>query len=142
MGFAASLQSLTHLSIKMLPSNLGASTNDSDGLHPGGTPLKPGSFEADGFRLTHSSVPVIRANRTRRRSTTPRISNKPKADTSSAQLPLTMPAKAAAETAPRQLKIVQREPRMQPERLFISGRMADVCAALERMTLDSQAHPA
>lgn len=142
MGFAASLQSLTHLSIKMLPSNLAASISDSDGSHPGGTPLKPGSFEADGFRLAHSSVPVIRANRTRRRSSSPRIGKQLKASASSAQLPLTMPAPAAAETAPRQLKIVQREPRMQPECLFISGRMADVCAALERMALDAQAHPA
>ena len=53
------------------------------------------------------------------------------------------PLHAQPDTAPQQtppiLKIVQREPRKQPECLLISGRMADVCAALERMARNERA---
>jgi len=48
-------------------------------------------------------------------------------------------AEAVPPPSARLLKIVQREPRKQPECLLISGRMADVCAALERMVLNEQA---
>ena len=53
-------------------------------------------------------------------------------------LPLTQEADKE-EQAVRTLKIVQREPRKQPECLLISGRMADVCAALERMARNERA---
>ena len=50
-------------------------------------------------------------------------------------LPLlpTQPALQSAPERPSGLRIIQRSPQEQPECLFISGRMADVCAALERM---------
>lgn len=50
----------------------------------------------------------------------------------SAQTPLPLEA-ASEQRAPAALRIIQRHPSEQPECLFISGRMADVCAALERM---------
>ena len=40
----------------------------------------------------------------------------------------------------KQLRIVQREPLQQPARLVISGRMADVCAALENLAAQEK-HP-
>lgn len=47
---------------------------------------------------------------------------------------MSLPLEAAAERrAPVALRIIQHHPSEQPECLFISGRMADVCAALERM---------
>jgi len=53
-------------------------------------------------------------------------------------MPLPLEA-APACSQPRMLRIVQREPRNQPECLLISGRMADVCAALERMAANEGA---
>lgn len=152
MGFAASLQSLTRLSLKVLPFAPPASLNfngssqtlssDSHDAAEEPAPLIPSSFEPEGFKLTHTSIPVIRANHSRRRNTSTRVNNKAKANTTaSAQLPLALQAEAAP-AATRQLKILQREPRKQPECIFISGRMADVCAALERMTLNEQAQKA
>lgn len=151
MGFAASLQSLTRLSLKVLPFappaslsfNASAQTLSSDASHTAEEPppFIPSSFEPEGFKLTHTSIPVMRANRSRRRNTSARVNSKAKTNTHSAQLPLALPAEAGS-AATRQLKIVQREPRKQPECMFISGRMADVCAALERMTLNEQAQQA
>ena len=151
MGFAASLQSLTRLSLKVLPFappaslNFKASTqtlsSDSHDAAEEPAPLIPSSFEPEGFKLTHTSIPVMRANHSRRRNTSTRVNNKAKANTASPQLSLALPAEAAP-AATRQLKILQREPRKQPECMFISGRMADVCAALERMALNEQAQQA
>ncbi len=148
MGFAASLQSLTRLSIKVLPFAPPASLNfnasiktlssDSHDAAEEPAPLIPSSYEPEGFKLTHASIPVMRANRSRRRNTSTRVNNKAKANTASPQLSLALPAEAPP-AATRQLKILQREPRKQPECMFISGRMADVCAALERMALNEQA---
>ena len=45
----------------------------------------------------------------------------------------TQPALQSAPEQPSGLRIIQRSPQEQPECLFISGRMADVCAALERL---------
>lgn len=49
-----------------------------------------------------------------------------------AQMPLPLQL-AKEEPAPAALRIIQHAPQERPECLFISGRMADVCAALERM---------
>ena len=148
MGFAASLQSLTRLSLKVLPFappaslNFKASTQTlSSDSHDAAEEPVSSSFEPEGFKLTHTSIPVMRANRSRRRNTSTRVNNKAKANTASPQLSLALPAEAAP-AATRQLKILQREPRKQPECMFISGRMADVCAALERMTLNEQTQQA
>lgn len=151
MGFAASLQSLTRLSLKVLPfapsaslnfnASANTATSDSHNTAEELTTFIPSSFESEGFKLTHTSIPVMRANRSRRRNTSTRVNNKAKANTASAQLPLALAAEAAPAVT-RQLKIVQREPRKQPECMFISGRMADVCAALERMALNEQAQQA
>ena len=151
MGFAASLQSLTRLSLKIRPFSPAASlsfnastqtlSSDSHNTAEEPAPFISSSFEPEGFKLTHTSIPVIRANRSRRRNTSTRVNNKAKANTASAQLLLALPAEAAP-AATRQLKILQREPRKQPECIFISGRMADVCAALERMALNEQAQQA
>ena len=148
MGFAASLQSLTRLSLKIRPFSPAASlsfnastqTLSSDSHDTAEEPVSS-SFEPEGFKLTHTSIPVIRANRSRRRNTSTRVNNKAKANTASAQLLLALPAEAAP-AATRQLKILQREPRKQPECMFISGRMADVCAALERMALNEHVQQA
>lgn len=139
MGFTTSLQSLTRLSIKVLPSALSASPSlhSSDTQNKTAEPavFQPSTFEQDDFKLTYS-IPVMRANRTRSRSASVRINRKTKASIASAQQPLPLPAEASPGSSPHMLKIVQREPRNHPECLFISGRMADVCAALERMTLN------
>ncbi|PIG09309.1 hypothetical protein [Comamonas sp. 26] len=151
MGFAASLQSLTRLSLKVLPFAPPASlsfkactqilSSDSHDTPEEPAPFIPSSYEPEGFKLTYTSIPVMRANRSRRRNTSTRFNNKAKANTASPQLSLALPAEAAP-AATRQLKILQREPRKQPECMFISGRMADVCAALERMALNEQAQQA
>lgn len=55
--------------------------------------------------------------------------------------PLTEHAAAPGAMARPPLRIVQHSPHEKPECLFISGRMADVCAALERMDrLSSPVH--
>lgn len=48
-------------------------------------------------------------------------------------LPLLPAQPLAVPAQPSRLRIIQRSPQEQPECLFISGRMADVCAALERI---------
>ena len=115
MGFAASLQSLTCLRLKVLPFappaslNFKASTqtlsSDSHDAAEEPAPLIPSSFEPEGFKLTHTSIPVMRANHSRRRNTSTRVNNKAKANTASPQLSLALPAEAAP-AATRQLKIL------------------------------------
>lgn len=141
MGFASPLLSLTRFAWKVclpapteqLPSNASLRNgNDRD--------LNSLSFntQATGSILfqdstTFPNVFTMRKSRTRRRPSQARRS----ADTSIAapeDLQMTLPLQAAASSnEPRVLKIVQREPKKHPECLMISGRMADVCAALERM---------
>lgn len=70
------------------------------------------------------AVFTLRRSRPRRRTATAAIP--------AAQMVLPLQAEPAC-SQPRALRIVQREPSKQPECLMISGRMADVCAALERM---------
>lgn len=166
MGFATSLQSLTRLSLKVLPfasatslsfeSSTINSIKSSQATEPEPASFIPSSFETEEFKLTHTSIPFMRANRSRRRSnsisTGARVNSKAKANAAhiaTTQLPLALPAQAgpavvlsataASTAASGQVKILQREPRKQPECMYISGRMADVCAALERMALNEQA---
>lgn len=75
------------------------------------------------------AVFTMRRSRSRRR---------PAAASPAAQMALPLQAEPAC-SQPRMLRIVQREPRKQPECLMISGRMADVCAALERMAANERA---
>ncbi|QXZ10899.1 hypothetical protein KUF54_06790 [Comamonas sp. Y33R10-2] len=167
MGFATSLQSLTRLSLKVLPfasaTSLSFESSNSKSIKSSETTESepasfiPSSFETEEFKLTHTSIPFMRANRSRRRSsnsinTGARVNSKAKANAAhiaATQLPLALPAQAgpapvlsataASTAASGQVKILQREPRKQPECMYISGRMADVCAALERMALNEQA---
>ncbi len=53
-----------------------------------------------------------------------------------------LPSLPADQALPSGLRIIQRSPQEQPECLFISGRMADVCAALERMEAHGAQTPA
>ncbi|WP_047218141.1 MULTISPECIES: hypothetical protein [Delftia] len=53
-----------------------------------------------------------------------------------------LPSLPADQALPSGLRIIQRSPQEQPECLFISGRMADVCAALERMEAHGTQTPA
>ncbi|NIF82551.1 hypothetical protein F3J24_03380 [Comamonas sp. Tr-654] len=126
MGFATSLQSLTRRTLKSLSS-----------LHPPGDTSKAAtetaSCKAHHPKATQISIPVMRANRGRSRLGSRVLHSRTLATTS----PIT--AEAVQPPSARLLKIVQREPRKQPECLLISGRMADVCAALERMVLNEQA---
>lgn len=73
------------------------------------------------------AVFTMRRSRSRSRRRTAAASSP-----AAAQMALPLQAEPAC-SQPRLLRIVQREPRKQPECLMISGRMADVCAALERM---------
>lgn len=85
----------------------------------------------------HEQRTVISFSKARRRSQQRRGKASRQPDHGEAQLLLPLqPAHAPAQAAPGQpsdLRIIQRSPQDQPECLFISGRMADVCAALERM---------
>ena len=80
---------------------------------------------------------VISFSKARRRSQQRRGKAARAADPGDAQLILPLlPTQPALQAAPEQssgLRIIQRSPQEQPECLFISGRMADVCAALERL---------
>lgn len=81
---------------------------------------------------------VLTLNKARSRSRRRAKNSRSAAQADHAQMPLPLQAIQEAP-APTALRIVQNSPREQPECLFISGRMADVCAALERME-DSQSH--
>ncbi|MGB6096065.1 MAG: hypothetical protein WBF95_07190 [Comamonas thiooxydans] len=104
----------------------------------GAAVTQPASLNARGPKATRISIPFMRANRScgRLAGHALRIQS-----VAAAQLHVPMTAEPAQVGAPRLLKIVQREPRSQPECLLISGRMADVCAALERMALHEQTAP-
>ena len=127
MGFATPLLSLTRLSLKVFPAALSANNNRLSSTAQ--------NEQAD-FSNHYSNVFTMRKSskrQTSRRGAGRAISAN---QTSSDQLSLPWLADEETTTpaaAPRLLKIVQREPRKQPECLLISGRMADVCAALERM---------
>ena len=51
-----------------------------------------------------------------------------------------LPSLPADQALPSGLRIIQRSPQEQPECLFISGRMADVCAELDRLVAMEAGH--
>lgn len=134
MGFTAPWLSLTGFAWKFFPSVTGqtpvapAANNDS------GPDCTVSAGSGSALLETYPNVLTMRKSRTRSRNTAVRSG---KASTAPIQLTLPLPANDCAQ--PRLLKIVQREPQKQPECLLISGRMADVCAALERMARTEQA---
>ena len=125
MGFATPLLSLTRLSLKVFPAALSANSSL----------LAPcAQDEQADFSNHYPNVFTMRKSSNRRTSRRSAGRASGSRQNNSAQLALPwLIEEAPVATAPRQLKIVQREPRKQPECLTISGRMADVCAALERM---------
>ena len=140
MGFTAPLLSLTRFAWKIFPvaaaagqpSAAWAASNDSGPDHVDGSSSGSAQEQKQAQRFqgtgAYPNVITLRSSRTRRRNSAGRY-GKPVA----AQQQLALPLQAADSTQPRLLRIVQREPQKQPECLLISGRMADVCAALERM---------
>ncbi|MBL5978233.1 hypothetical protein JAO85_13155 [Comamonas sp. NyZ500] len=140
MGFATSLQTLTRLTLKSLPATLSLSPNfSSDDASKAAA--EPVSLTSNRPKAKQISIPVMRANRGRSRS---RLGSKtlyPQAIAATPELQSLVTDESTQAAAPRLLKIVQREPRKQPECLLICGRMADVCAALERMALHEQTAP-
>lgn len=137
MGFATSLQSFNLPSQKDPSSMLAASLEPNMAPSPSAT--ESSSEEYSNTKVTRHRVPFMRANHSRGRKSSalsrPRVSRVP------SQL-LLVPATVSTQiksTPHKALRIVQREPGKHPECLFISGRMADVCAALERMALAEQA---
>ena len=137
MGFATSLQSLTRRTLKSL-SPMQSFPPDLRCGEDGAAATQPASLNARGPKATRIGIPFMRANRScgRLAGHALRIQS-----VAAAQLHVPMTAEPAQVGAPRLLKIVQREPHSQPECLLISGRMADVCAALERMALHEQTTP-
>lgn len=138
MGFATSLQALTRLTLKGQPATLSLNPNfcSDDASEAAAEPV---SFTTNRPKAKQISIPVIRANRGRSRLGSNTLCPQAFAATPELQSPITDESRQAA--SPRLLKIVQREPRSQPECLLICGRMADVCAALERMALHEQTTP-
>ena len=138
MGFATSLQTLTRLTLKSLPATLSLNPNfSSDDASKAAA--EPVSLTSNRPQAKQISIPVMRANRGRSRLGSKTLYPQAIAATPELQSLVTDESRQAA--APRLLKIVQREPRKQPECLLICGRMADVCAALERMALHEQTAP-
>jgi len=138
MGFATSLQALTRLTLKSLPATLSLNPNfSSDDASE--TAAEHVSFTTNRPKAKQIGIPVIRANRSRSRLGSKTLPPQVFAATPELQSPIADQSMQAA--SPRLLKIVQREPRKQPECLLICGRMADVCAALERMALHEQTAP-
>ena len=126
MGFATPLLSLTRLSLKVFPAALSANSSL----------LAPcAQDEQADFSNHYPNVFSMRKSSNRRtsRRSAGRASGSSQNNSAQLALPWLIEEAPAPTAAPRQLKIVQREPRKQPECLTISGRMADVCAALERM---------
>lgn len=158
MGFVTPLLSLTRFAWKGFPateakgqdSAAHAVSNDSKlgqklalNIELAGSGLSLcAADDSDSSRLlqdtnAYPNVFTLRKSRTRRRNSATR-SGKTAASPAQRELPLQLPP--APESL--QLKIVQREPQKQPECLLISGRMADVCAALERLAKTEQMlHP-
>ena len=126
MGFAAPLLSLTRLSLKVFPAALSANT---------GRRASCAQDEQTDFSNHYPNVFTMRKSSKRQTSRRSAGRSTSANQTNSAQLNLPWLAEedTTSPATPRLLKIVQREPRKQPECLLISGRMADVCAALERM---------
>ena len=138
MGFATSLQALTRLTLKSLPATLSLNANfSSDDASE--TAAEHVSSTTNRPKAKQIGIPVMRANRSRSRLGSKTLPPQVFAATPELQSPIADQSMQAA--SPRLLKIVQREPRKQPECLLICGRMADVCAALERMALHEQTAP-
>lgn len=131
MEFAKPLLPLTRLSLKIFQVTPSANLNWEDAQAQSCT--TPG---ASGFQTDYSNVFTMRKSRTR---STGRSKAARAPTASAAQMALPLQHSDQAPPEPRTLKIVQREPRKQPECLLISGRMADVCAALERMARNERA---
>ena len=138
MGFATSLQALTRLTLKSLPATLSLNANfSSDDASE--TAAEHVSSTTNRPKAKQIGIPVMRANRSRSRLGSKTLPPQVFAATPELHSPIADQSMQAA--SPRLLKIVQREPRKQPECLLICGRMADVCAALERMALHEQTAP-
>lgn len=139
MGFATSLQSFNLPSQKDPSSMLAASLEPN--TVPSPSAAESSSKEYSNLKITRHRIPFMRANRSR----DPKSSaiSRSRASRDPSQL-LAVPATVSTQiksTPYKALRIVQHEPGKHPECLFISGRMADVCAALERMALAEQAAP-
>ena len=136
MEFAKPLLSLTRLSLKIFQVSPSANLSAEEMDIP--LPQSGNAGSASGFHTTYSNVFTMRKSRTR---SSGRSKSTRKAAAASEDTQLTLPLQHSESTSaePRTLKIVQREPRKQPECLLISGRMADVCAALERMAHNEHA---
>ena len=145
MFFAIPLLSLTQLKLKIFQVCAAANLPNLPYLYPlqetnPDTPLLAFQSPAAGSSVHPSRYPnvfTMRKSRTRS-SSRQQPAHKAAVDEAQLCLPLT-PETDKEEQAVRTLKIVQREPRKQPECLLISGRMADVCAALERMARNERA---
>lgn len=134
MEFAKPLLSLTRLSLKIFQVTPSANLSWEEAqTQPFTTPDSTRS--ASGFHTDYSNVFTMRKSRTRSSGR----SKSARAAASAAQLALPLQHSDDTSPEPRTLKIVQREPREQPECLLISGRMADVCAELERMARNERA---
>lgn len=139
MEFAKPLLSLTRWKLNTLAVTPSANQPQiPTGPQPASTPQDTAS--TNGFCTAYVNVFTLRKVRTRVGSKL-RPAEHPAA--AAAPALASRPLHAQPDTAPQQtppiLKIVQREPRKQPECLLISGRMADVCAALERMARNERA---
>ena len=140
MEFAKPLLSLTRWKLNTLAVTPSANQPQTHtDIQPPADALQD-TTSASGFCTAYVNVFTMRKVRTR-------VSSKlrPAEHPATAATPTqaSRPLHAQPDTAPQQtppiLKIVQREPRKQPECLLISGRMADVCAALERMARNERA---
>ena len=148
MEFAKPLLSLTQLKLKIFQVCAAANLPNLPNLpylypaqeaNPDTPPLAFQSPAAGSsvHPFRYPNVFTMRKSRTRS-SSRQQPAHKAAVDEAQLCLPLTQEADKE-EQAVRTLKIVQREPRKQPECLLISGRMADVCAALERMARNERA---
>ena len=145
MEFAKPLLSLTQLKLKIFQVCAAANLPNLPYLYPAqeanpDTPPLAFQSPAAGSSVhpfRYPNVFTMRKSRTRS-SSRQQPAHKAAVDEAQLCLPLTQEADKE-EQAVRTLKIVQREPRKQPECLLISGRMADVCAALERMARNERA---
>ena len=145
MEFAKPLLSLTQLKLKIFQVCAAANLPNLPYLYPAPdakpdtSPLAFQNTAADSAAhpFRYPNVFTMRKSRTRS-SSRQQPARKAAVDEAQLCLPLTQEADKE-EQAVRTLKIVQREPRKQPECLLISGRMADVCAALERMARNERA---
>ena len=148
MEFAKPLLSLTQLKLKIFQVCAAANLPNLPNLpylypaqeaNPDTPPLAFQSPAAGSsvHPFRYPNVFTMRKSRTRS-SSRQQPAHKAAVDEAQLCLPLTQEADKEEQVV-RTLKIVQREPRKQPECLLISGRMADVCAALERMARNERA---